>query len=204
VQIDPDELRRYYASLSDESLLALDREELTEVAREAYDQERLQRGLDAGDESDHGAGESGWQAETRIEEPDWLEGASCACEFAAGRPGDQAAVDAEHARVVLETAGIPCHLAARKAAPETADGEPPYEYRLMVPGNLSMPAASVLDKEIFNADVEAEWKVYFESLSDEELRDADSEDLFAGLRDRIERATKAYREALAARGIASN
>ena len=74
----------------------------------------------------------------------------------------------------------------------------------MVPGNLSMPAASVLDKEIFNAEVEAEWKMYFESLSDEELRDVDSEDLFAGLRDRVDRATRAYHEALAARGSASN
>ena len=202
MQIDSDELRRYYASLSDESLLALDREELTEVAQEAYDHERSQRGLD--DESDDGVDESGWQEETGAEKPDWLEEASCACTFTAARPGDQAAAGAENARAVLETSGIPCHLATHKIDPQTARAELRYEYRLMVPGNLSMPAASVLDKEIFNAEVEAEWKMYFESLSDEELRDVDSEDLFAGLRDRVDRATRAYHEALAARGSASN
>ena len=198
MQIDPQELRRHYASLSDESLLELNREELTEAAQEAYDSECSQRGLGE-DGSDDGTGPA-----TRVEDPDWLADAVCACEFAAGRPDDQAAPEAENARIVLETAGIPCHLAAHKIEPETAGEKPQYEYRLMVPGNLSMPAASVLDREIFNAEVEAEWKMYFDSLSDEELRDVDSDDLLGGLRDRLDRATRAYHEALAARGIASN
>jgi hypothetical protein len=73
----------------------------------------------------------------------------------------------------------------------------------MVPGNLNMQATSVLDRHIFNSEVEAEWTVFFESLSDEELQAVDTEELFGGLRDRIERAAKAYHEALKTRGMAS-
>ena len=45
MQIDPEECRRYYAFLSDEALLALDREALVDVAKQYYDQELAQRGL---------------------------------------------------------------------------------------------------------------------------------------------------------------
>jgi hypothetical protein len=205
VQIDPDELRRYYASLSDESLLELDRGELTDIAVEAYDSELAQRGLDAdsesGSESDSEAGDPGWQAEPGDGEPDWLDEASCACTFPAGRPGDRAAPEADHALAVLKAAGIPCHLVANKLDPPAALPDPPYEYGLMVPTKFHKLAESVLDKQISNLEVEAEWKMYFDSLSDEELRDVDSEGLFAGLRDRLDRATRAYQEALTARGL---
>jgi hypothetical protein len=201
VQIDPSDLRRYYTGLSDDMLLAVDREELTEVALQVYDEELAQRNLARPDfETD---GEPDTDASPEIKEPDWLAEAGCACTFAAGRPGDEAAPAAEHARLVLDAAGIPCHLVGSTVDVDP-DPEPKYEYRLMVPGKLNMQAASVLDKEIFNAEVEAEWKFYFDSLSDEELRAADSDSLFAGLRDRMERATRAYQEALAARGIQSN
>jgi hypothetical protein len=202
VQIDPSDLRRYYHGLSDDMLLAVDREELTEVALQVYDEELAHRNLSGQDfETD---GEPDTDPDHNIEASDWLGEASCACTFAAGHAGDQAAGDAEHGRLVLEAAGIPCHVVAHAMDPAGDDPKPRYEYRLMVPGKLNMPAASVLDKEIFNAEVEAEWKFYFDSLSDEELRAVDSESLFAGLRDRMERAARAYQEVLATRGIQPN
>jgi hypothetical protein len=133
------------------------------------------------------------------DKPEWLEEAGCACTFYS-QPGSQTAPDtAGDACAALDAAGIPCHLAMHKIDPPSVAPPTRYEYRLMVPGNLSMQAASVLDKEIFNSEVEAEWKVFFESLSDEELRAVDTEELFSGLRDRIERAARAYQEELKTR-----
>lgn len=194
MQIDLDSIRRHYASLSDEELLALDRTELVETAQTCYDQELAERKLTADGDSDADAGD----------EPDWLEDAGCACTFYS-QAGSQTAPDtAGDACTALEAAGIPCYLAARKVDPPSAPSpQPQYEFRLMVPGNLNMQATSVLDKSIFNSEVEAEWKVFFESLSDEELQAVDPEELFGGLRDRLERAAKAYRDALSTRGMAS-
>jgi hypothetical protein len=59
-----------------------------------------------------------------------------------------------------------------------------------------------LDKEIFNAEIEAEYRTHFEQLSDEELRAVKPEVLLAGLSDRIERLTKAYTEEMERRRTA--
>ena len=45
LEIDLDELRRYYAGLSDEGILDIKREDLTELARQYYDAEVKSRGL---------------------------------------------------------------------------------------------------------------------------------------------------------------
>ncbi len=66
----------------------------------------------------------------------------------------------------------------------------------MVPGKLSFEAESVLDKEIFNREIEGQWKTYFQMLSDDELQEVDLEGLLAGLTDRIARVTRAYEEEL--------
>jgi phosphatidylserine/phosphatidylglycerophosphate/cardiolipin synthase-like enzyme len=42
---DPEYLRRHYASLSDEALLAIDRTELVETAQQSYDDELERRKL---------------------------------------------------------------------------------------------------------------------------------------------------------------
>ena len=46
--VDRDYLREHYASLSDEALLEINREELVKTAQECYDDEVGQRGLDSG------------------------------------------------------------------------------------------------------------------------------------------------------------
>jgi len=45
MRVDPGDFRRLYASLSDEALLEVERGDLTDVARECYEQEVAQRGL---------------------------------------------------------------------------------------------------------------------------------------------------------------
>jgi hypothetical protein len=60
---------------------------------------------------------------------------------------------------------------------------------------------SVLDRDIFNADFEAELKTHMEMLSDEELRVMEPRYAFCGLYDRLERIGRAYDEELARRGL---
>jgi hypothetical protein len=209
LQIDLKDLRRHYASLADEEILALDRAELTEVARKCYDEEFARRGLK------EEAGGLPRQRENRRPDagleidPDWLESAACACSFATqsarpfdeAPPGDFSAASAANARDVLEAAGIPCRISGNPVELPSSDPPPTYEYRVMVPGGLSLRAASVLDKEVFNTQTEAEWKTHFESLSDEELRTLDPEAICAGLQDRIERMKRAYGDELARRKL---
>jgi hypothetical protein len=190
LQINPEYLRRHYATLSDEALLAIDRDELVAAAQKCYDQELTRRGPLPWKDAER------WSSHTKVrptdrpedrEAPVWLEEAACAGTFAI-QPLNDAESDAADAREVLEAAGIPCHLAAYDLAPTASQ----REYRLMVPGKLNVLATSVLDKAIFNAEMEAEWKMHFEKLSDDELRAVEPEILLSGLLDRIERVRKAY------------
>ena len=75
-----------------------------------------------------------------------------------------------------------------------------YEYSVMVPGALILEATSVLDREIFNPKAEAEWRIHFEMLSDEDLR-ALTETICAGLLDRVKRLKRAYDQEIARRKL---
>ena len=215
MQPNIEDLRRHYASLSDEAFRAIDRTELVEIARECYDQELAQReplkkaeGLPrpgtrvapleepeleedteevTEEELDAGSGDA----------PEWIEEAACVCTFSSSS-GIGATSDAENARDVLTKAGIPCHVIYRHTDPNLTP-TPRAEYRVMVPGALNLEAASVLDKEIFNAEIEAEWRAHFAVLTDEDLLGVDKELLFGGLLDRIERVRRAYDEEVARR-----
>ena len=96
-------------------------------------------------------------------------------------------------------AGIPCHVAEQKIAKALYAPEVQYVYAVMVPGVLNLAAISVLDKEIFNPKVEADWKVHLETLSDEDLRALNSETICAGLLDRMNRLKQAYDQEIARR-----
>ena len=200
MQPDSEELRRYYAALSDDALLELERGDLTEIAQSCYDSELAKRRLDGGPEvpdirhddpydeaaavdGDHEAG------------PDWLEDAACACSFESS-PGNDAP-DLDEARGILEAAGIPCHAVSRDLDPKGSRHQ--YSYNLMVPAALNLQAVSILDKDFFNPRLEAEWRTHFEALSEEELRALHLEDLTAGMLDRVERLTSAYNDELARR-----
>jgi hypothetical protein len=176
-------------------LLEIDPSSLTEAARRCYESEFAKRGLSPDAES-LPAGED---VEDRFEvEPDWMEYAACPCSFTAV-PGSNHAHVAEHAREVLRAAGIPCHLSVAAPNPRSEEVQRFDEYRALVPASLNLKAISVLDKEIFNSDLEADWRAHFAELSDEELRALNPQIICAGLLDRVERLRRAYTDEIARR-----
>ena len=201
MQINLDDLRDHYHSLTDDELLEIQRDELTEAAQQCYDEELAQRGLaepetPAGDaEPEYAAHPSG---EFTEEDADWLSDASCACSFVT-QPGGSAAEDAGSAREALEQAGIPCQVSVVEVAAATSDQPPQHEYRVMVPGALNLKATSILDKEMFNPQLEADWRTHFQELTDDQLRVLTPDVICAGLADRMARLKRAYNDELARR-----
>jgi hypothetical protein len=185
VQLDVQDLRQHYASLADEALLALNRSELTPMAQQCYDEEIAQRRLDQDE-----VAESTFHDDPEIE-PDWVTDAACACSF-----GPQEVQDLEQACEILEDAGVPCHVSVRQDQGQTGA----YDvHEVMVPAPLHLLAISVLDKEMFNPRLGAEWKAHLEELSDEDFNALNPDDLTAGFIDRAERLKRAYREEQARR-----
>jgi hypothetical protein len=176
-------------------LLEIDPASLTDAARACYESEFAKRDLSP-DDVPLPAG-PGLEADFDVE-PDWIEYAACPCSFTAV-PGSNHAHDAEHAREVLRAAGIPCHLSVASPDPRPEPVHHFDEYRALVPASLNLKAISVLDKEIFNADLEADWRAHFTELSDEELRALNPEIICAGLLDRVERLRRAYTDEIARR-----
>jgi hypothetical protein len=74
-----------------------------------------------------------------------------------------------------------------------------HQWRLLVPGDLNLRAASVLDRDIFNPDFEKQWRTHLEGLSDDEIRTVNPKVAFCGLFDKVERVTRVYNEEMARR-----
>lgn len=198
--IDPKYLREQYASLSDEALMEIHRADLVDAAQRCYDDE-LARRRAARHENAESDSESLRDPLSEEDKPAWLEDASEVFSRV-DRPGALPADDIAAARDALDAEGIPCYvdLAELPQAEETPDA-PTHIWRVMVPGNLNFRATSVLDRDIFNADFEAEWKAHLETLSDDEVLDMNPELVFCGLFDRVERVTRAYDEEIARRKL---
>jgi hypothetical protein len=210
MQIDLEQIRRHYASLSDEALLDIERADLTEAAQKCFDAEFDERGLGKRRVSVARAAVAGPTPESDVEEmdaaepfgdgdepqeqTDWLSEAAQVYS-AVDRPGAAIASDADHARAVLDDAGIPCRL-ERVDIDETTS-----EWRLLVPGNLNLQATSILDRDIFNGEFEAEWRTHLAEFSDDELIEMRPEVVFCGLFDRVERAIRTYDEEIERRGL---
>ena len=194
MQIDPQALRRHYASLSDEELLALDRTELTEVARKYYDSEFAERELTLPQDDEDAAPPEA--PSTPIEpQGDWTGESTCVCtfEWLTGRLGEFGRERADHACVVLQAAGIPCRIEINEV--NQAEGpEPRTEFAIMVPSNLYHQADDFLEREMFNAEREARWKTHLESLSDAEFRALSSDLLCGRYKDLIERLTRMFND----------
>jgi hypothetical protein len=196
MEIDREALYRHYASLADEELLALDRDDLTELAQKCYDREIEKRGLAEApsepvqfDELSDGTPEG---------EPDWLETAAVACSFTA-HPGAVVAPEAANACEALRAAGVPCQI--HEVRPDPADEDAPrfVDYQVMVPGALSLKATSILDKKIFNPQQEAEWRAHLAELSDEDLKVLTPAIICDGFLDRAARLKRAYEDEIARR-----
>jgi hypothetical protein len=215
MHLDPEYLRRHYDSLSDEALLAVDRNELVEMAQKILDDELGRRGLNplrdtrrkhiTPTQPDPPDGEAEFDGEPPAagDKPSWLEDAAEVYSYA-DLPGTAHAADAENARDVLQAAGIPCYLELFEISQETsAAPEPAHRWRLMVPGKLNLRATSVLEREIFNQEFEDDWKTHLEALSDADLRAMNPQVAFCGLFDRIERVNRVYDEEIARRKLKS-
>ncbi len=195
MQIDRRELGRHYASFSDEELLSLDRDELTETAQTIYDLEIKRRGLSEKpldpDEPEVFAGSTDDPA------PDWLQDSVLVCSFAASH-GDAAVEKAARAQAVLQAAGIPSQIEVMRAesGDESSAGK---ELNVMVPLALALHATSVLDRDLLNEEYEAEWRTHLKMLSEKDLSLLNPEIFCAGLQDRLTRIKKAYTEEIAAR-----
>ncbi len=96
------ELKRHYASLSDDELLAIDRDELTKAAQEAYDIEVADRGL-------HEPLPAGGPEVDYDVKPDWSNGGVCICSFV-DIPAGAAPEKIAKSRAALDGAGIPNEL----------------------------------------------------------------------------------------------
>lgn len=189
-------LREHYSSLSDDALRAIDRDDLVDAARQCYDDEIKQRVLasrlreqPADEEPDvpevHDPDDS--------DHPNWLEDAT-EVYSRVDRAGNPAADDLADARDALEAAGIPCHLELSEIPEDAPSALPPptHVWRLLVPGNLSLSATNVLERDIFNQEFEQTCSAYLETLSDTEFRRMNLEEVFCGLFDRVERLKNAF------------
>ena len=206
MQIDLEDLRRHYESLTDDELLEIEPSDLTPQARGCYDWEVKRRQLtEPAGPSDTETDDAGTEPAETVEtehDADWLETAACACSYFS-RPGSTSAEEADIARETLDAAGIPCQVIVAEVEQEPPDPNPPkqFEYRVMVPGALNLQATSVLDRDLFNADLEGNWKTHFEALTDEEFRALTPDVICAGWADKIARVKRLYQEERARRGI---
>ena len=193
MQLDTEFLRQHYAAMSDEELREINRDDLVEAARLIYDDEIAGRKAPAPAPVRRASGPKDEEVEL-----DWLEDAAEAYSSYA-RPGttdpSEGSVDARDA---LEAAGIPCHL---ELVEEPGEEQMQYRWRVLVPGKLIHRATSVIDRDIFNAEFETQWRAHLEMLSDEELRVMDPQYAFCGLYDRLERINRAYDDELQRRGL---
>ena len=207
MRIDRRELGKYYASLNDEELLSLKRDDLTEAAQIIYDFEIVGRGLKeklSAKKEIEGTPATFRDIDSRIENesPDlsWLQDGVCACSFTE-TPGSNAADKASQAQAVLKAAGIPSCLRVTR---ELEDSDTPSNHDILnviVPVALFMHAASILERDIFSEEYETEWRAHLAILSDRDLLILDPAIFCAGLLARLARIKKAYAEEMARREL---
>jgi hypothetical protein len=196
--MDLENLRRQYASMTDEALLEINSGELVDAAYEVLKQELRSRGLQPAEREDHQASESEFDLpEGSSDVPDWLEEAVTVYSEMIGR-NDQARM--REAVAILVGSGIGCYT---KVSEDTdGAGARRSSCDLLVPFNQQLQAVSILDKKLFNAQHEADWKGHFQTMTDDELLALDEDALVAGLRDRADRLIRAWEDELLKRGLA--
>ena len=134
MQIDPEEFRRYYDSLSDEALIEIDQDELVDVARQCYEEELARRGIAFEAEPAAASAESATHQ-------NWVLAATYLT-----------AEEANMAHAMLESAAIPARLASNNTSAWSGTGE----LRLMVPPEFLEEAEIILASEISDEDLIAQ------------------------------------------------
>jgi hypothetical protein len=158
MQLDLDDLRRQYARMNDEALLAVDREQLVPLAQQCYDAELSARGLDTAAEEVPAQGSAQANLENMVE-------------VAAFDNPSEASV----ARSLLRSAEIPCML--NTDLPLVGGAFPVLsEVVLYVPSEFAAQASEILDHEISEEELAAQAEaagLIDEEETEEELEEED-------------------------------
>ena len=196
--IDPEEVRRHYASLTDDALLGIDSNDLTPMALKVFEAEVRRRGLSLDEAEDENlTGVDALERHDPEDDPEWIENAFPATTFSDMHSG---AVSAAEAQAALLSAGIPCVITEVEIDPTDEAPRASYrEYRVMVPGAFSLQATSILDVAIYNREMEEGWKSHFANLTDDEFSTLNIDDICKGLLDRVDRLQRAYKREVARR-----
>lgn len=132
MEIEPEELRRYYAELSDEGLLSINRNDLTELAQQYYDAEMVGRSLHVESSNDveaHPAHEELVVVDTFLSHE-----------------------EATLGRALLRSADIPAYLDNELTSAWTGVGG----LRLMVPSSFFEQAKEILETRISDDELLAQ------------------------------------------------
>jgi hypothetical protein len=161
MSLDLNALKQHYSILSDNALLAIERADLVDAARQLYDAEIESRGLaeelaelepapDSEEQVDEALSEThaltGWESEPVV----------------VGR--FQFASEVKVAVDKLEAAGVPNHL--ERADPKE---DPQQRFQLQVPATLAEQARSIL----YDKETTEDYVAHFDELTDEELHAVD-------------------------------
>jgi hypothetical protein len=136
MQIDPEEFRKHYASLSDEGLLEINRDELADVAQQCYDEELAQRGIVFEAETPEVS-----KASPGAPPEDWALAATYLT-----------AEEANLAHSMLESAEIPARLASNNTSAWSGTGE----IQLLVPAAMMEEAENILASPISDEELAAQ------------------------------------------------
>jgi hypothetical protein len=138
LDIDPREIRQRFSELSDDALLAVERDQLTEIGQEIYDDELDERGLltePAEEDETAPAPDPNFTQEQQVHVATFLD-----------------YNDAQMAVNLLRGAEIPVNLESEIGAAFSGVGA----LRLMVPASLVEQAEEILDTEISDEELAAQ------------------------------------------------
>ena len=135
-----EDIRRHFSLLSDEALLAIEREELTDTAKACYDSELAARRLQRGKPAEGPAKNTGATAES---------GTANLVEIAVFEHADEVRM----ALALLKSAGIPCQLSDQRAHSTAGIVG---EVKLMVPAEFAEDATEVLESQISDEELAAQ------------------------------------------------
>jgi Putative prokaryotic signal transducing protein len=144
LNIDPREFERQYRALSDEGLLSIEREDLTDIARSYYDAEVARRGLQSTEEEDEEAANPG---EELVQVATFV-----------------TFEEANLARALLQSADIPAYLENEVGAEWAGIGG----LRLAVPASLVEQAEEILEASISEEDLIAQAEAAESTEADDE------------------------------------
>jgi hypothetical protein len=207
MQINRRELGEHYASLNDEELLGLKRDELTETAQGIYDKEIARRELDRKlsskteiEKIEASFREPDQLSEDESVDPDWHQDGVLVCAFV-DMPGSNAAERISNAQTALQAAGIPSHLRLRRELNASGEPDPFDTLEILAPVRYAMHSASILNRDLFNDEFETNWRDHLNILSNEDLLTLDPDIFCAGLLDQLARMKKVYAEEMKKRNL---